>query len=60
MKIKYIVRVTLYTCDGTHSTRWVDFGDNLEGAKAFEAKERSRKLRLCDIRRDVRRLTMAA
>lgn len=60
MKIKYVVRSTVYTCDGTHTTKWVDFGDNLEAARAFEAQERSRKLRLCDVRRDVRRLTVAA
>ena len=60
MKIKYVVRVTVHCVDGTHTTQWVDFGGDLEAARAFEAREQSRRLRLCDVRRDVRRLTMAA
>ena len=60
MKIKYVVRTTTYCVDGTHTTQWADFGGNLEAARAFEARERERKLLLCDVRRDVRRLTVAA
>ena len=60
MKIKYVVRTTTYCVDGSHVTRWVNFGGDLEAARVFEAREQSRKLRLCDVRRDVRRLTMAA
>lgn len=60
MKIKYVVRSTVYSCDGTHTTTWADFGDNLEAARAYEARELNRKLRICDIRREVRRLTVQA
>ena len=60
MKIKYIVRVTITAIDGTHTTRWIDCGTDLEAARRVEAQERGRKLRICDVRKDVRRLTVAA
>lgn len=60
MKIKFVIRTTTYCVDGSHATRWVDFGTDLLGARCFEARERSRKLRLCDVRRDVRLLMMEA
>ena len=33
MKIKYIVHVTLTTIDGTHTTRWIDCGTDLDTAR---------------------------
>lgn len=60
MKIKYVVRTTTYCVDGSHVTRWVDFGTDLLGARCFEARERNRKLRLCDVRKDVRLLMVKA
>lgn len=60
MKIKYIIRVTLTTIDGTHTTRWIDCGTDLDAARRVEARERGRKLRICDTSREVRRLTVAA
>ena len=60
MKIKYVVHTTTHCVDGSHVTRWVDFGGNLEAARGFEARERSRKLLLCDVRRDVRLLMVEA
>ena len=60
MKIKYIVRVTTTTIDGTHTTRWINCGTDLDAARRVEARERGRKLRICDSSREVRRLTVAA
>lgn len=60
MKIKFVVRSTTYCVDGSHVTRWVDFGTDLLGARCFEARERRRKLLRCDVRRDVRLLMMEA
>ena len=60
MNIKYVVRVTVTTIDGTHTTRWIDCGTDFEAACWVEAWERRRKLLLCDVHRDVCRLTVAA
>lgn len=60
MKIKYVVRITTYCMDGSHVTRWVDFGTNLPAAHRFHAREQNRKLLLCDVRKDVRLLRMEA
>lgn len=60
MKIKYVVRTTTYCVDGSHVTRWVNFGTDLLGARCYEARERSRKLLPCDIRREVRLRMMEA
>ena len=54
MKIKYVVRVTIYCIDGMHKTIWRDFGANYDMAKAYADKESARKLRLCDVRKEVR------
>ena len=53
MKIKYVVRITTYCVDGFHVTNWIDFGADLLGAQRFVVREKERKLRLCDVRRDV-------
>jgi len=60
MNIKYVVRTTTYCVDGSHVTRWVNFGTDLLGARCYEARERGRRLLLCDVRRDVRLLMMEA
>lgn len=58
MLIKYVVRVTVYCVDGSHQTEWINFGTDLLSARCFEKLERDRKLRFCDVRKDVRLLMM--
>lgn len=58
MKVNYIVRITTHCVDGTFTTKKLNFYNNLEAARAYAEAAKQQPLKLCDVRRVVRRITL--